>query len=222
MRGILYNANNLGKMGMESMELFCQLCWPALFYGFLIDAASLLLRHSGSLEAAFAGALAALPFLWRAYARMEGKKPKFGRKAAFLCILGGTGGCLLINLLAEAVRMGERGSGFSKVTAQMAGEPFWLRICAVGVVLPLAEELVFRGLVFKKARTKWPFWPAAAMSALLFGIYHGNFPQGIYGCLMGILFAWAMEKQETLLAPVLMHMSANLLSVAVTGPWGTR
>ena len=56
----------------------------------------------------------------------------------------------------------------------------------------------------------------AVMSALLFGIYHGNVLQGAYGFFMGILLAWVMERRRTISAPVLMHMSANMTSVVMT------
>lgn len=47
----------------------------------------------------------------------------------------------------------------------------------------------------------------------VFGIYHGNVPQGIYAFLLGLLMVYLREQYQTLLAPVLFHMSANVYSV---------
>ena len=56
--------------------------------------------------------------------------------------------------------------------------------------------------------------PAAILiSALVFGIFHGNVIQGIYAFLIGIFFAWLMERTQRILVPIVGHMSANLLVV---------
>ena len=57
---------------------------------------------------------------------------------------------------------------------------------------------------------------AAAVPSLLFALYHGNLPQGIYALLVGAVLAFLMESYQAALAPVLAHMAANLLSVLLT------
>lgn len=81
------------------------------------------------------------------------------------------------------------------------------------ILAPVAEELVFRGLVFRRMREYAGFWPAALVSSALFGLYHMNLPQGIYAFLFGIAIAAVYDKFRNLLAPVLVHFAANLLSV---------
>ena len=51
------------------------------------------------------------------------------------------------------------------------------------------------------------------ISAAVFGIYHFNLVQGIYGFLLGILLCAVMEKYGTVLASMLLHMSANLMAL---------
>ena len=57
--------------------------------------------------------------------------------------------------------------------------------------------------------------PAAAMiwSALVFGVFHGNLVQGVYAFLIGLFFAWLMERTQRILVPMLGHMAANLFIV---------
>ena len=57
---------------------------------------------------------------------------------------------------------------------------------------------------------------AIVISALIFGIIHGNVVQGIYAFIIGICLAYIYERYNTLLAAVLFHMSANLMSVIMT------
>lgn len=79
-----------------------------------------------------------------------------------------------------------------------------------GVVGPLAEEIVFRGLVFGFLR-RWGFLPAALGSTLLFVLAHSSgrglpLPQTIGG----LLFAAAYEKEKNLLVPITLHVLGNL------------
>ena len=53
--------------------------------------------------------------------------------------------------------------------------------------------------------------PAAFLSALAFGLYHGNWIQGIYGFVFGLLLAWGYESSSfgKYRMVVLMHGAAN-------------
>ena len=50
---------------------------------------------------------------------------------------------------------------------------------------------------------------AAVVSSAFFGLYHGNWIQGIYGFFMGLFLSAAMERCRTVKAPVIMHLAAN-------------
>jgi membrane protease YdiL (CAAX protease family) len=82
---------------------------------------------------------------------------------------------------------------------------------AVGVILgPLAEELLFRGILFGYFR-KFGFGPALIISTLLFAVPHmigSGIPLAqIAG---GLLFAAAYEVEKNLVAPVVIHCLGNL------------
>ena len=53
------------------------------------------------------------------------------------------------------------------------------------------------------------------ISALLFGVYHGNLVQGTYGFVMGILFTIVYEKYKNFYLPVIMHALANLVGYCI-------
>lgn len=92
------------------------------------------------------------------------------------------------------------------------GIPLWARMICYELVAPFAEEILFRRVIYKKMRGIAPFWVAAIVSALVFGVYHGNLVQGIYACIMGIFLSLVYEWTESFIAPVLFHMIANHLS----------
>ena len=81
------------------------------------------------------------------------------------------------------------------------------------ILAPMVEELIFRGLVFKRIESFWGFWPAALISAALFGVYHLNLAQGIYAFLFGLLFCLIYREFKNLWSCVIMHAAANALSV---------
>ena len=87
-----------------------------------------------------------------------------------------------------------------------------LQLAVIGVIGPICEELVFRGLVFRRARDYVGFWPAASLSGLVFGIYHGNVTQGIFAAIMGIIFAMVYEHYGTIWASITAHIANNVMA----------
>ena len=90
-------------------------------------------------------------------------------------------------------------------------------------------ELVFRGIIYGKARDIFGVPAAMVFSGLIFGIYHGNLVQGIYAAFLGTVLAWTMEHTGTLLAPMIFHGIGNItvfllidaagLGGALARPW---
>lgn len=84
------------------------------------------------------------------------------------------------------------------------------------IIAPIVEELIFRGLVYSKIRRMSNVKAAAVLAALLFGIYHRNWIQAPYAFLLGLAAAFVYEKYKSILAPILLHASANLISMLIT------
>ena len=87
-----------------------------------------------------------------------------------------------------------------------------MQLAVIGVIGPISEELIFRGLVFRRIRDYGGFWPAAIISGLVFGIYHGNITQGIFATIMGVLFAMIYEHYGTIWAAIAAHIANNILA----------
>ncbi|MGN0465387.1 MAG: lysostaphin resistance A-like protein [Lachnospiraceae bacterium] len=75
------------------------------------------------------------------------------------------------------------------------------------VLGPIAEELIFRGVIFQELR-KYGQVFAMTASALFFGIYHGNLPQGIFAFAMGILFAY-ITAEYSIYWSIFLHIFNN-------------
>jgi membrane protease YdiL (CAAX protease family) len=87
-----------------------------------------------------------------------------------------------------------------------------LQFIVIGVIGPISEELVFRGLIFRRVRDYGGFWPAAILSGLVFGIYHWNITQGIFASIMGVLFAMIYEHYGTIWASIAAHIANNIVA----------
>lgn len=84
----------------------------------------------------------------------------------------------------------------------------------VGLVAPIAEELIFRGVTFNKAKKYMPFLAANFVQALLFGIYHMNLIQGLYAFAMGLSFG-LIRRAYSLIGAILLHMTVNIAGMTL-------
>ena len=107
--------------------------------------------------------------------------------------------------------------------AAQAAENFTLTALPTIFLAPPVEELLFRGLLFGTLHRKSRFL-AFAISALAFALVHVTGYLAYYGPLDGLLLllqylpaglalGWAYEKADTILAPMVIHMIINAISM---------
>jgi membrane protease YdiL (CAAX protease family) len=90
---------------------------------------------------------------------------------------------------------------------------------ATFVIAPLAEELIFRGVAYNLLRDaiplkrRWAMLISCIVVSLLFGLYHGNFLQGIYTFILSIVLVIVHERTGTLWSAVLVHAGFNSILV---------
>lgn len=85
-------------------------------------------------------------------------------------------------------------------------------ILYLGVITPLLEETLFRGIIYTRLRKILPVPAAIVLSAVAFGAAHGNLEQFVYATFMGLIFAAALEKFDSLWAPFAIHFAFNFSS----------
>ncbi len=88
-----------------------------------------------------------------------------------------------------------------------------LAVVTVVVVAPLAEEIVFRGLLHRLASSMWGAVPAAIISSLVFGIVHGE-PWFLFGLVgVGLVLAFIYEATGSVTACWTAHAVHNSISL---------
>lgn len=82
-------------------------------------------------------------------------------------------------------------------------------LLAVLISAPLAEEILFRGLIFTRMSRGFGVFAGAVTSALMFGLAHGNIIQCIYAALLGAVIVWVFYRTRSLICPILLHFAFN-------------
>lgn len=94
----------------------------------------------------------------------------------------------------------------------------------VAVIAPVAEEILFRGVVFSGLRDSWGEGWAIAASSVLFGVMHLEPVLMIPTAILGVLLAKVFSMTRSLWVPIALHSAYNatimgfgLLALRATG-----
>lgn len=128
---------------------------------------------------------------------------------------------VFLNLFLAGVGAVHADAAAADASAQAGRVSLPLGILIYGVLSPLAEETVFRGITLQrlyllcheKKSGKTAFLLAAGLSSLLFGIYHGSLVQGLYAAAMGFLFCLFLALGGNLFRVIVLHGGVNVMTL---------
>ena len=160
-------------------------------------------------------------FLKRNFARL---KKDFG--VFVLITVGGFGVYYVINLfLGVVIRL--IASDFANLNdgsiIQMVGDNRIAMIIGAVLLAPVAEELLYRGLVFGSLKGK-SLWAAYLVSTILFAVIHVmgyidtySLPHLLLAFVQylpaGLVLAWTYHKSGNILSPIVIHIAVNTLAI---------
>lgn len=128
-----------------------------------------------------------------------------------LAIAAAIGGSVLLGWLAQEI-IGIEVQEQSRILELFARrDPLELGALAVTVVLlaPLAEEWLFRGVLFRRLRHWVPLSWAAGLSSLLFAAVHANASGVVTYVWLGLCFTFALHRSGRLGCAVFVHAANN-------------
>jgi membrane protease YdiL (CAAX protease family) len=146
---------------------------------------------------------------------------RFGLRRFGLWMLGIAGlawlGYFIVQLGLQAIISPEQ----KDVTDELGtNEDSVLSIAATALlVVPgaaIAEEMLFRGVIFSGLRRSMSLWPAAAISSVVWALLHlvsGNIAVAAVLAVFGLTLAWAYERSGSLWTPICAHAFNNTLAV---------
>ena len=91
-----------------------------------------------------------------------------------------------------------------------------VQLFGLGILVPLAEELIFRGLIYTRIRQRIQAGAAIFFSALLFALFHGNVIQMVFAFPLALVLAWLYERSGWFACPLAFHMGANLTAIVLS------
>jgi membrane protease YdiL (CAAX protease family) len=96
--------------------------------------------------------------------------------------------------------------------------PLWLSFLVTfflgGILVPVAEELYFRGALYTWLRGRSPMWVAMLISSVLFALGHLDQAAVVATSLViGLVNAWLMERTHSIWVPVTVHIVNNSTSI---------
>lgn len=139
--------------------------------------------------------------------KMEGKAKtaEYVLLAVFAAVFA-----LGVNMLMVLAGLTQVSESYREVAGRQYSVAFGAGLLIYGLVSPLAEEIVFRGLIYNRMRRYFGKMLSVIVCGIMFGAYHGNLVQGIYGCILGIAITYSYEWFGSFFAPVLFHAVANI------------
>lgn len=113
----------------------------------------------------------------------------------------------LINLIIGIIIGGEVANPLIEA---LDGASVLATLIFVGVLSPIVEEVIFRGIMLDKLRAygdKTAIW----FTALMFGLFHGNLSQFFYALVLGLFLGYIASKTNTIKYTVMLHIVINML-----------
>lgn len=150
---------------------------------------------------------------------LEQKSISFGSLLIFLlmCLPIMYGGNFLGSTITEKIAEYTGTSSSESLTSLIMGSDLLSNFIFVGLLAPIIEEILFRKLLIDRI-VVYGEGVAVVTSALMFGMFHGNFTQFFYAFGLGLMFAYVYCRTGKLRYSIALHMTINTLG-AVLAPF---
>lgn len=175
--------------------------------------------------------LAAGAVTWKFFAREELKKAKealtlrhalLKTPLTYACMAVGTLGLALgVNFLYDLLHITASSAAYQQTSEMQYAAAIPVGLLLNGLLAPIAEELMFRGVLYNRIKKYVAYLPAIGISSLLFGLYHQNIVQGSYAFIMGCAIAYFYESFGRFHVPVIAHAISNISTYLLT-VWAMR
>lgn len=131
-------------------------------------------------------------------------------------LLFGAAFCVGMNVVMVMSGLAMKDVSFLNVSKALYSESLGVMLVCQGLIVPIAEEWMFRGVLYRRCREQMKFWGAAFSVSLLFAFIHGSVTQMAYTLILGIFLAYVYEKFGSLKAPMFLHILVNSISIVLT------
>ena len=148
------------------------------------------------------------PIFYLIYKKYK-QKSKFKAKDLYIPIVFGISISLIYNITFYNL------NSIIHITNNFDGTsvPLYIQIICTGLIGPILEEIVFRGIVYNKFKEFNPTMRSIILTSVIFGLIHFNLLNSLYAFGVSFMFIYLYEKYKTLKAPIIMHMTLNITTI---------
>lgn len=189
---------------------------------FTIKMMESMLKYSTILTAITA--VVTLPFVCFMFSRDRKKEKEAGAAAAEhvklwkywpIVILGITA-CIAVNNILVLFQAAFPSDAYTQTAQSFYQANFMIQIIGLGIIAPIAEEMVYRGLLYTRLKETMKRGWAMFYCAMVFGLFHGNSVQLIYGCAVAVAMCYLYDIYGSVKAPIFGHIVLNMTSLILT------
>lgn len=211
---------------------FLRACYPILIYfgiTLLVQVVLGLIFPEGVLALVLAqgiGSLVAIPYLLTVYRKdilvfsasrsvcpqdRPGKKEQWFRwiyAAVTIALFA-----VAVNNLIGFSQLEQMSKGYASLKENMYAGSVVVQLIFYGGVIPYAEELLYRGIIFGRMKQTFRTQKAIIISAVVFGLMHFNLVQFVYATIIGLVLAFFTDRYGGIVPAILGHAAANVIAV---------
>lgn len=88
----------------------------------------------------------------------------------------------------------------------------FIYILCTGILGPILEELLFRGIIYNKLKTFNSNMKSIILTSIIFAFFHHTLIQIVYAFCLNFILIYVYEKYKTIKAPILVHISSNVMN----------
>jgi len=104
---------------------------------------------------------------------------------------------------------------YNEMMNMALGGNIFMVLLATIILAPISEECIMRGMIFQNLRKYFSVPAAIVIQAVIFGIFHMNWVQGLYVLPVGLALGFVAAKSRSVLPCIFMHMLNNFMSVVL-------
>lgn len=132
----------------------------------------------------------------------------------------GSVSCIFLNVLIAVLDLQRFSPVYQEVSEIIYHSSYFLQFLGTVIAAPIVEELIYRGVLYSRIKEVSSVWPAALLSAFIFGICHGNLVQFAFAFGIGVVLCYVYEMYQKLYMPIWVHMIVNLTSLVLSWSLG--
>lgn len=129
---------------------------------------------------------------------------------AFVLVLGSTNFINLVDFVYA--KLGYSPSGDLPLPINTLGNMF-ISIVLWAMLPAIAEELLFRGIIFKGLTTKFKPSVAIILGGLFFMLMHGSLQQTVYQFILGVVLCVVYYFSKNIIYPIILHFLNNAIVI---------